>query len=380
MHADQGNTSPYSRENIVCMNDENLPVTHETPLISGLHKEVQSVLVRENPKRVFLVCKSSLSEEEQKKIFDGYESIRFNEYSSNPTLASVEKASKVFLNEDCDLIIAVGGGSAIDLAKAAKWFTADQKRETPLWAIPTTAGTGSEATPFAVYYEGDKKVSIDDPTILPSRVFLCGEFLSTVPAYHKKASYLDALCQALESWWSKRASRESVEYARSAIKFLLRYKKHYFCDDVQNNREEILQSILRASNLAGRAIAITRTTAAHALSYGLTSRYGIAHGHAVGLCFPYVWSLNADKINPKSSLHSVMLDMANSLGCTKIDEVPHFFNEMLSHFEMQKYVVEFDDIAVLAKSVNVERLKNNPVELSEEDVRFVYEHMVYEGI
>ena len=100
---------------------------------------------------------------------------------------------------DYDLFIAIGGGSVIDFAKLCKYFS---KSDQTLVAIPTTAGTGSESTLFATYYENGKKASVDDSSILPNYVILDYKLLIGSPKYLKACSAIDAYCQAIESYWS----------------------------------------------------------------------------------------------------------------------------------------------------------------------------------
>ena len=150
-------------------------------------------------------------------FFDSLDAVHFTGFTPNPLYEQVEEGVRCFLQNGCRAIVAVGGGSAMDVAKCVKLFCRmdpavnylhQEKRDTgvPLYALPTTAGTGSEATRHAViYYQGEKQ-SVSHPSIVPDAAVLLPEMLRSLPLYQKKCTLLDALCQAIESWWSKSAT------------------------------------------------------------------------------------------------------------------------------------------------------------------------------
>lgn len=173
------------------------------------------------------------------------------------------------LSSEIDAFIAVGGGTVIDTTKLLRGFSG-----VPFLAVPTTAGTGAEATRFAVYYDHGKKCSADDVRYLPTDQILISEFCESASDYQKASCAFDAYAQAVESLWAKGATEESRGYARKAL-------------DLMSKGESLL-----GSYWAGRAIDISRTTAAHAFSYYMTSMYGIPHGEAVYMMFPYICRAN----------------------------------------------------------------------------------------
>lgn len=244
----------------------------------------------------------------------------------------------------------------------------------PHLAIPTTAGTGSESTRYAVcYYEGVKQ-SVTHESIIPDYVVLEPEFLKTLPVYQKKATLLDALCQGIESLWSVNSTDESKEFSLSAVSGILTNIDTYF-----NNDETALANISIAANTAGKAINITQTTAAHAMSYKVTSLYGLAHGHAAAVCLPYVWEYminNSDKcIDPRGAeyLEGVFSTLDGLFGAATHQEGVNAFFALLNKMEMPFPQLKCEtDLDVLAKSVNPVRLKNNPVQLSEDAIRTLY--------
>ena len=236
-----------------------------------------------------------------------------------------------------------------------------QQMAIPVMAVPTTSGTGSEATHFAVIYKDGVKQSIADQALLPEYVVLQPDVLKTLPLYQKKCTMLDALCQAIESWWSKAATLESICYARQAIRLILTYMDAYMENEAEGN-----QNMLIAAHLAGKAINITTTTAPHAMSYALTSLYGIPHGHAVALCLPKLWRFmqNYDHI-------------AHAFGKANGEEAVTYIEELLQSLEIQAPEnARIEDIDGLMRSVDAQRLSNHPMRLDESDIHALYRYIL----
>jgi len=280
--------------------------------------------------------------------------VRFSDFKPNPLFEDIKAGVKVLRKNKCDFIVAIGGGSSIDTAKGIKFYN---RVDLPLMAIPTTSGTGSEATHFAVVYKNGEKHSIAEERILPDYVILQHSTLKTLPFYQKKCTMLDALCQAIESWWSRKATPESIKYSKKAIKLILDNMDSYLRNEDEGNKK-----MLAASNLAGKAINITTTTAPHAMSYKLTSLFGLPHGHAVALCLPKVWRYMND-----------FDEIAKTLKKKNSEEAILFFEQLLQKLEIfPPRNVSYDDIDTLINSVNTQRLHNNPVRLCKDVIKDLY--------
>lgn len=254
------------------------------------------------------------------------------------------------IKDEVDGFVAVGGGTTIDTAKLLNLalVTGESirslliKKDAPILlkpclAIPTTAGTGAEATRFAVCYDGETKFSIDFPCIRPSEVALIPEFVETLPAYQRLSTNFDAYAQAVESLWARGATEESISYANKALEFMAKAA----C--AESSQESSLCQI-QGSYWAGRAIDISRTTAAHAFSYFLTSHYGIPHGHAVYMVFEFIC-----RNNGRPDLIKVIpgLKTLREFAAENGKEWDEIVEELFSH-------------------VNLKRLGNNPVEVKKE--------------
>ena len=299
-------------------------------------------------RRIFLVCRGSFDRLDLAPYINALDPVRFSGFTPNPKMEEVMDGVEVFKASGCDTILAVGGGSPIDVAKCIKKYS---ESDAPIIAIPTTSGTGSESTHFAVVYENGNKLSVAAPDLLPDIVILEPATLRNVPEYTRKATMLDALCHAIESHWAKKATPESKGYAEKAIELILKYKDAYLANEEEGNR-----GMMEAANLAGQAINISTTTAAHAMCYKITSMYGFQHGHAAAICLPEVWKYIDD----------------NS-GITREE-----FVGIITELGME-YPVSNDpeaDIEILADSVNLQRLSNNPVMFDRDQLVAMYRNII----
>ena len=249
----------------------------------------------------------------------------------------------------------------------------------PLIAVPTTAGSGSEATRYAVIYFNGEKQSVAHVSCIPSVVLMDSSVLKTLPEYQKKSTMLDALCHAIESFWSVNSTEESRSYSRAAIQLILKNKDAYLANEESGNAE-----MLKAANIAGKAINITQTTAGHAMCYKLTSLYGIAHGHAAALCvsklFPFMINHTEQCTDSrgKDFLEDIFGEIADAVGCENADLAVQRFDEILNDLELSVPAAEEKDFETLERSVNPTRLKNNPVGLEIDDIDMLYHQILSE--
>lgn len=366
-------------------------------ILQGI-ENLQNVL--EGATKVFLVCDSSFPFLNIKETIEnmGVPHVNFSDFSPNPVYEDVCKGIDLFHITKCDTLLAVGGGSAIDVAKCIKLAVLAKESNAaiipplvntrvecdgsklPFIAIPTTAGTGSESTHNAViYYEGAKQTVTNDG-VLPDYAVLEPSVLKTLPLYQKKCTMMDALCQGIESWWSVNSTEESYEYSRKAIELIMtNWRKYIF-----ENDDEAAANIMLGANYGGRAINITATTAAHAMSYKITSLYKFPHGHAVAVCLPVIWEYmiaHMDKCldtRGQDYLASVFDDISKAMGCTSVKEAIEMFRETMLEMGLVNPLANSkeEEINILSHSVNPIRLKNNPVELNGETIKVLYEKII----
>ena len=358
------------------------------------YRELEEWLACAKERRVLVVHDDSLKYQESfggrlKEIAgkSGVELIFFDDFTPNPLYESVAEGVRLFRKEKCGAIIAVGGGSAMDVAKCVKLYTgigsdgadgaflkaAPVPNDIPFLAMPTTAGTGSEATRFAVIYYGGKKQSITSESFIPGTVLMDPGVLRTLPIYQKKATMCDALCHAIESFWSVNSTDESREFSKAAIRGVLENADGYLANDEDGNA-----GMLRAAHVAGKAINVTQTTAGHAMCYKITSLFRAAHGHAAILCdrvlFPWMVE-NTDKcIDPRGEkyLKSALDGIGEAMGCLGAREGAGKLAELFEKLDLPVPEATEEQFAELRVSVNPDRLKNHPIALDEETIDGLY--------
>lgn len=348
-------------------------------------------------KKILMVCDGSIwyqkafntHLEEVEKA--GVEMIGFSDFQPNPLYENVQVGVKLFKKEKCDAIIAVGGGSAMDVAKCIKlysnlpgdgengsWLDAEYiDNNIPFLAMPTTAGTGSEATRYAVIYYDGKKQSVTSESFIPEAVLMDPNTLVTLPLYQKKATMCDALCHAIESYWSVNSTDESKDYSRAAIRGVMEHMDGYL-----NNTEEGRAGMLRAANTAGKAINITQTTAGHAMCYKITSLFHSAHGHAAILCDRVLFSWmvkNTDKcIDPRGEeyLKKTLDEIGVAMGCADGASGAVRLVEIFNKLELEVPTATEEQYKELKTSVNPVRLKNHPIALDVDTIDSLYHEIL----
>lgn len=308
--------------------------------------------------------------------------IWINDIKSNPTQEEVIKALRLIGNNKVDIIVSIGGGSAIDLAKAISAFnnpvnndkyTIEKITELivkkeynndfiDIVAIPTTAGTGSEVTEWATIWDitKNKKYSIDNPKIKPKMAIIVPELTVSMSKEMTISTGLDAISQAIEAYWSKHTNPIVQEIAYRAIELILRNLRKV----VEDSNDKIArENLCVASLLSGIAFSKTRTTACHSISYPLTMIYGIPHGFAVAITLDSVSKINKGSFPNYEKLFS-LLDRYGGIK-NWIDFVCNgVVNLRLSSFDIKEV-----DIPIIAdKAFTNGRMDNNPVILSRDDV------------
>jgi alcohol dehydrogenase class IV len=284
-----------------------------------------------------------------------------------------------------DLVLGVGGGSALDTAKllcafagltdpaklAAAVRAGDRitGRDARLVLVPTTSGSGSEATHFAVVYLGEEKFSVAGDPLRPDVAILDPALSLSGSAYQRATSGIDAVAQAIESLWAVGATDRSRRWARHALRLLLPAIESY----VNQPTAAAARAMAIGSHLAGRAIDISKTTAAHALSYAITKRYGVSHGHAVALTLGGFIEAHAEPpagsmqpgVDPSAHRRAIA-EILHRLGAADGAGARERFQALLARLGLaprlsQAGVTTVESRRALVRAVNAERLGNNPV-------------------
>ena len=372
----------------------------------NLKEELKSFFQEHSFRRIFLVAGSSFSKlpigKELQELFSelGIAFYHFSDFRANPRLEEVEEGIQAFSAFRGDSILAVGGGSALDTAKCIKLFTGLSKEKPypeqefqengiPLLVHPTTAGTGSESTPFAVIYQDGEKCSVEHESIYPKYRIEDSRSLRSLSLYQKKATLLDALSHAMEAIWSKYSNEDSRAYGQKAISLILMNYKAYLSleneKDAKNlggavalegPSEQVLEDVAEAANLAGKAIAVTKTTAGHALSYKLGSIYQLPHGLATAMVnralYPFMCREKSRMTDPEN-----LLFLAKCFSAETEEEGAKRYLEILEDLEiLPNLSVKEGDLENLVAAVNPERLSNHPIALREEDIGLLYKEIL----
>lgn len=343
----------------------------------GTISKVSEILEQFGSKRIFLVTGNTSfascgAEEGLADAFSGREVFRFVNFHENPDIDGIVDGIAKFKEFKPDVVIAVGGGSAMDTAKAinALAFQSGNPRDyisgtvkiseksLPLIAIPTTSGTGSESTHFAVVYMDHVKYSLADEKILPTAAIVDANLTTSLSKSVTATSGADALCQAVESFWSVNATNESKKYSKRALELALNN-----LESAVNSPDEASRNAMSESaHLAGQAINISKTTAAHALSYPFTAHFGITHGNAVAIMLPAVMRFNGE-----------ISGLADLVTPEKLEEI---FKSIGFEMKLSAFGVKESDLDRMLDEASLERMKNNPREVTREDARGILESVL----
>ena len=311
-----------------------------------------------------------------------------SQISPNPTEKDVEAALRNW-NKDIDTVIALGGGSTIDLAKATIGLSYLCNKDTissevikkeiitknylnypvvlDFIAIPTTAGTSSEVTSWATIWDTARsmKMSVEAKWLAPSTAYIIPELTLRLTDRLTLTTGLDALSHAVESYWSKSSNVITREFSKNAISIIVEYLPRALKDP---RNIEYRERLCLGALLSGMAFGNTKTTACHSISYPLTMRYGIEHGFAVIITLAEVMKRNEAKIVDFEGL-------LKAFGASSVQDVQRWINqtcEGIQRIKLRDFGIGKDDIDEIAQAAfTVGRMDNNPAELSIQDVKTI---------
>ncbi|MGE7717696.1 iron-containing alcohol dehydrogenase [Priestia megaterium] len=300
----------------------------------------------------------------------------FDRVEPDPSIESVEAAMQRYKEERCEGIIAIGGGSVLDCAKVvgARIVKPKQsviqmtglfkirKKLPPLYAVPTTAGTGSEVTVAAVITDRRThyKYPISDTCLVPMHAVLDPEMTRGLPQGLTAATGMDALTHAVEAYINKFSSSESKKHAREAVKIIFtNLKRVYDNGDDINAREQMLIG----SYYAGLSFTKSYVGYVHALSHGIGGLYGVPHGYANAVILPVVLKAYG------KAAHKELAELAETIGLpgiTRQDKAKNLIRaiEQLNHhmgIPLRLNVVKKKDIPELINRAIKEANPTYPV-------------------
>ena len=365
--------------------------------LNGALKRLHEIVGTERPQSILLLrgngsfeqCGAAATINPQ---LEGYRVTSLSGFHKIPTLDDLQGVLDTLRENKCDFIIAVGGGTTVDLAKAGSLLSnesdvvedfikgkkAPQGHNIKRLFIPTTAGTGAEITPFAVIYSDKVKYSLAHPSMPPENVILDPELTDSLPATLTAEGGCDALAQSIEAYWSVNSTKLSRQHSLQALSLILEHIEIAVNAPTEKSRA----AMLKAAHLSGKAISIAKTTAAHALSYPLSAFHDIPHGHAVMLTLPYFFPINAnvnelniqEKVNLK--VEEILKRMKQLYAILNVDDAESAMNYLLdligriglSHRLRDLNVEEKDIPNIVKHGFNPDRVLNNPVKINEQMV------------
>ena len=248
----------------------------------------------------------------------GIEYHTFDGVEPDPSLETVTKGTLCFLQDRADVIVALGGGSAIDTAKAISFFAYKAKADQPkpmLVAIPTTSGTGSEVTAISVVTDkvNGVKIPLNDELLIPDMAILDARFTRTVPPGVTAATGMDVLTHAIEAYTSRQSNAFTEIYADKAIRYVFKYlfRAYQRMDDM-----EARDMMLLGSCMAGMAFNNSGLGITHSIAHSLGGLFHIPHGLANAVLLPYVIRFNSFDAGVR---YREIAEMA-SLPCSTVEE------------------------------------------------------------
>ncbi|ADY55679.1 Alcohol dehydrogenase [Syntrophobotulus glycolicus DSM 8271] len=347
-----------------------------------------SGLLRQLGRKALLVtgrqsAKQNGSEKDMKEALGsaGIEYAVFDRVMSNPTIACVYEGAALARENKVDFIIGIGGGSPMDAAKAIALLAAQDIEEQDLFSgnypnkvlpmafVPTTAGTGSEVTPYSILTndQAQTKTSIASEFLFPRMAFLDARYTQSLSAVTTINTALDALSHAVEGMLSVKASRISDALAINSIRMIMEcmpaLRESFKAGDpgkVDLRQREIL---LQASLIAGMVIAQTGTTVVHAMGYSLTYFHDIDHGRANGLLLAEYLKL-VEQENPELAGR-----ILTGMNFSTAEEFKALTDELLGHKEAltEKEIMEYS-----RKTLKTKNMDNCLVKPDQEEIEQIY--------
>ena len=309
----------------------------------------------------------------------------FDEVESNPSKANIKRATEMFIQGGCDMIVAFGGGSVIDAAKAVSLLSSQggkiedyffpnivEKEVYPIIAIPTTCGTGSEVTKYSIITDEDtckKKTIMGDP-LIPKMALLDADNLKYITKEIVATTGADVLSHAIEAYLSIKHSPFSDMFASDAAKVAFEHLVQAY-----NGVEESREQMLYASCLGGAAINFAGTTVAHALGYYVTAKHGIPHGLASAIFLPSVmnYELESARGRIEKLAYTAQFNMTDAQYFIKR------FSDILRDIGLptrlrELGINESEKKTIVQEALSFKRnLENNPILLEEKDLTKIVE-------
>lgn len=307
----------------------------------------------------------------------------YSDVSPNPDVAQCDVCSAMLRDLSCDGVVALGGGSVIDCAKAASVFSLSGRpasdylatgesipaRHLPLVAVPTTSGTGSEVTSVSVLSDHARgiKAPMAADSFFPAVALVDPDLTLTVPPRMTAVTGFDALCHAVEAYWSRNHQPVCDALAVEAARTLL---ANIAAAVARPGDIGARCAMSQGSLMAGLAFALPKTSAPHACSYPLTNMLGIPHGEACALTLDWFIRLNAARGDRRTAELATLLGFASPDALA--DEIVRLKKLTGLRTDLRDLALGDDAVERLACASRHPNLANNPMDVSLDDLRRMY--------
>lgn len=309
----------------------------------------------------------------------------FESIKSNPDVKDIDKLASECRHLFPDVVVALGGGSCIDSAKAIACLLGQNRQESlvahfrthspldhsktlPVIAIPTTSGTGSEVTPFATIWDIElkRKHSLSSDFLYPETALLDPNLTLTLPKHLTISTALDAISHAFESSWNLSANPITLAYSRLSLQLSLKSLKK----SIEKPSDLLARGqMMQAAMLAGLAISQTKTALAHSISYPLTINFGMPHGLACSFTLAELLRFNSTADDGR------LADLAQTLGYSSVEGLAQFLDEFFSDLGVSRSLESYlPDTASALELVNEMFTSSR----SENNLRAADKNSVYE--
>ena len=328
----------------------------------------------------------------------GINVVIFDRVVADPPIEVVEEAIELARANQCNLVIGLGGGSPIDTAKIVALYPNDFQsvnelleadisgfKKMPLFAIPTTAGTGAEATFVSVITAKDgSKKAIYTPKILPDVAILDATLTLKLPRHITAATALDAMVHCIEAYTS-RTKKNPISDAL-AVKGLQMLWSNFYTVLHHGDDIDARADMLLGSTLAGIAFVNASVAAVHGLSYPLSINFHVPHGHANALVMCSVFTFNLPVAAPLYAELARAVMPIDTSGMTDIEAAHQFINQLKDFlktsglkYRLNELDITAEDIPALADMVintYARLIETNPMDMSLEEVKMIYQEIL----
>jgi len=359
-------------------------------IASGALKYIPDILSDLRAKSVLLICgqksfKQSKYYEELKGFLKPFKLVEAPPVPKEPSLSFLKQHAESCLNQSFDVVVAVGGGSVMDVAKMVALIKGQESsrqkkylddlehnrdfsaKAVDLISIPTTSGTGSEVTLYASFDNAErKKISISHKYLYPAYAVVDPLLMVSMPPQVTASTGFDVLSQSIEAYWSIHHIPSSDTHALRAIPLVMESLLTAYKEPEDLNARF---NMALAANEAGLAIAHTRTTAVHSVSYPITTLFGVPHGHACALTLASFINFNTNAIPPERAKA-----LWNACGVSDAKGTATRVNALMDSMGLERRLsvigIDRDGIEkIVENGFRPDRVKNNPRKLEVNELR-----------